>query len=114
MSDIGDNIKKLRIGSGMSQGDLGKKIGKTRSAVSQYEKGEIVPRMGVIEKMSVIFRVPKSQIIGDSYHYAYVKISNEKIEVTDDELELVELYRRIPPLGRHAVIAGLKDYVERQ
>ena len=66
MASIKDNIKRLREKAGMSQEELGVKIGKTRSAVSQYEAGKIIPRMGVIEDLAVLFGVQKSEIIGDA------------------------------------------------
>lgn len=66
MSDISYAIVKLREKNGMSQQQLADKLGKTRSAVSQYESGKIVPKMGVIEDLARIFGVPKSEIIGES------------------------------------------------
>ena len=65
MANIGENIKKLREAAGLSQDQLGEKIGKTRSAISQYESGKIVPRMGVIEDLAHVFRVTKVEVIGD-------------------------------------------------
>lgn len=66
MGTIGENIQKLRESVELSQTQLGAKIGKTRSAVSQYESGKIIPRMGVIEDLAAVFHVSKSEIIGDS------------------------------------------------
>lgn len=66
MNAIGENIRKLREGLDLSQPQLAERIGKTRSAVSQYESGKIVPRMGVIEDLAAVFKVSKSEIIGDS------------------------------------------------
>ena len=67
MRKIGENIKRLREEAGMSQEQLAEKLDKTRSAVSQYENGKIVPRMGVIEDLATIFSVSKSVIIGEKY-----------------------------------------------
>lgn len=66
MAEICENIKRLRHEAGMSQEKLGEILGKTRSAISQYESGKIIPRMGVIEDMSQLFGVKKSEIIGES------------------------------------------------
>lgn len=66
MAAIKDNIKELRERAGYSQEELGIKLGKTRSAVSQYESGKIIPRMGVIEELASIFGISKSEIIGDT------------------------------------------------
>ena len=60
---IGGNIKRLRVDAGMSQEQLGKLLGKTRSAVSYYESDTIIPRMGVIEDLAAIFNVSKTDII---------------------------------------------------
>lgn len=40
MATIGENIKKLREQRGMSQSELAAKIGKSRTAIWQYERGE--------------------------------------------------------------------------
>lgn len=69
MSEIAKNIKTLREQAGFSQEQLGEKLGKTRSAISQYESGAIIPRMGVIEDIASIFNVRKSEILGEtSFH----------------------------------------------
>lgn len=60
---IGDNIKYLREKSNMSQVDLANLLGITDKAVSTWENGTRIPRIGMIEKISSIFNVPKSQIL---------------------------------------------------
>lgn len=92
MSSIGENIKSLRETAGISQEQLGVRIGKTRSAVSQYESGKIVPRMGVIEDIAHVFRVTKSVILGETARYAIVSLSGED--------ELLRLYRSMDDDGR--------------
>lgn len=66
MGTISDNIKRLREDADMSQDQLGQRLGKTRSAISQYEAGKIIPRMGVIEDIAAVFNVPKSEILGEN------------------------------------------------
>lgn len=81
MGSIGENIKNLREASGISQEDLGFIIGKTRSAISQYESGKIIPRMGVIEDIAKYFNVAKIEIIGDNTR---PRLSGEKkVQATD-------------------------------
>lgn len=65
MGTIGENIKLHRTNADLSQEALGKKIGKTRSAISQYESGLTYPRMGVIEDMAAALGISKSQLIED-------------------------------------------------
>jgi len=96
MATIGENIKRLRKSAGMSQDQLGEKIGKTRSAVSQYESGIIVPRMGVIEDLAHVFRVSKTEILEDAEHYAVASL--------DDEDELLRLFRSMNAHGREQLM----------
>lgn len=64
---IGDNIKTLRLKEKLSQADLGKIAGVTDKAVSTWESGLKIPRMGAVEKMASYFGVPKSAILDDNF-----------------------------------------------
>lgn len=104
MAAISENIKRLREVNGYSQTDLAQKIGVTRAAVSQYENGVTIPRMGVIERMAHVFSVPKSELIESKSEYAVISL------FTDDETELLELYRSLPTIAKRALLAGLREY----
>ena len=62
---IDDNIKRLRTAENLSQAELGKIAGVTDKAVSTWEAGLKIPRMGAIEKLAAHFGVPKSAILDD-------------------------------------------------
>lgn len=64
MTDIGGNIKALRKENGLSQDELGEKLGVSGKTVSSWEINRTEPNMGTIEKMCVIFNCPKSRIVG--------------------------------------------------
>ena len=57
-------IKQLRESRGLTQAQLAEQLGVSYQAVSTWENGLKMPRMGVIEKLSDFFGVPKSQIMG--------------------------------------------------
>ena len=105
MSSIAENIKKLRESHGWSKAELARMIGKTRPAISQYESGQTIPRMGTIEDLARVFGVNKRDIIESRIEYGVVDMR------IDDEIELVELYRKLSTQGKHALLAGLRDYV---
>lgn len=98
MSSIGNNIRNLRLSAGMSQGQLADRIGKTRAAVSKYESGKIIPRMGVVERLSAVFSVPKSEIIGDTAQAAAYPPSESSL--SPDERWLIAEYRSLDPDGK--------------
>ncbi len=111
MTGIGSNIRELREAAGMSQDQLGKRINKTRSAVSQYESGKIVPRMGVIEDIAHVFRVSKMDILGEKVNYA--SICTEISESPNrDELILLDIYRELPDRGKDALLRMARDFRE--
>ena len=107
MSRIGDNIKNLRESAGMSQDQLGAMIGKTRSAISQYESGKIIPRMGVIEDLAHAFSVPKYEIIGEKITYASIPLEDY------DEKRILELYRSMTAEGRKRLLEQAEFLAER-
>ena len=49
---IADNIKRLRELYDLSQKDFGKIAGVSDKAVSTWERGDKIPRMGAIQKIA--------------------------------------------------------------
>ena len=88
MADISTNIKRLREQSGMTQEELAKRIGKTRAAISQYENGISLPRMGTVEDLAEVFGVSKAELVS-SYHYAIVQLDESR------ESRLLEVFRKL-------------------
>ena len=100
---ISSNIKHLREKFGLTQDQLGEIAGASGKAVSTWENGKAVPRMGAIQKMADHFGISKSDIIEDN---------NEK-PIPEDELdnELINLLSDLTPQETAQVIgfvAGLK------
>ena len=60
---IADNIRHIRQAAGMTQEEFGRLAGVSSMAVSQWENGRAVPRMGAVEKLSLALRIAKSEII---------------------------------------------------
>ena len=55
---VTNQIKTLRSGSGMSQGDLASRIGVTRQTVNAIEQGKYSPSLEVAFKIARVFSVP--------------------------------------------------------
>lgn len=104
--DIASNIKRLRSERDWTQEQLAEKVGVTRPTITQWESGWSQPRMGKVEKLAEVFGVPKSEIIESRYEYAVINFAS------DDEKELIELYRAVPDAMKQAVVNMLRSYVE--
>lgn len=64
---IGDNIRRLRLEKDILQQDIAKAIGVSDKAISAWENGTRIPRMGAIQKMADFFGVKKSDIIEGTF-----------------------------------------------
>ena len=99
---IAKNIKKLREDHNMSQKEFGKVADASDKAVSSWERGERIPRMGTIEKIANHFGIQKSDIIEDTPH---VPLNRDIIDrAIQKVLASSEYVNSIPPDKRTAEI----------
>ena len=95
----GTRIKELRILSGMSQEELGRRVGVQRAAINKYEKGTVtnIP-IQTIEKMAQVFDVSPTYIVGwngdnDNPLAAEVKVlTGVKQFFGEDAVDLLECF----------------------
>ena len=59
----GQQIKKLRENTGISQAELGEAINLGKSAIGMYERGEREPNRDVLEALADYFNVSVSQLV---------------------------------------------------
>ncbi len=60
-----EKIRQLRESRGLLQSDLAVIIGVSDKAISSWENGTRLPRMGAIEKLAAYFQVPKGYFFDD-------------------------------------------------
>ena len=60
---IADNIKKIRLEANMTQEEFGDVAGVSPMAVSQWENGRAVPRMGAVQRIADYFNINKGTVI---------------------------------------------------
>lgn len=63
MNELGNNIRRLREQSGMSQDELAERLSCTRQTVSNYERGVSEPDLESIRKMADIFNCDINELI---------------------------------------------------
>lgn len=90
---VADRIKSLREQKNMTQADLAKQLGITRSSVNAWEMGISVPSTQYIVELSEIFSVSTDYLLGVQSS-ATVSIQG----LTDNDTKIV-----------HAIIAHLRE-----
>ena len=60
---ISKNIKFLRKASGLNQTDLGEKVGKTKEAISTYERGKNEPSIEIVFSLARLFDVAVEDLV---------------------------------------------------
>ena len=107
--EIGKSIKRLRESKNLTQEQFGKIAGVSSMAVSQWENGRAVPRMGAIERLSDFFKISKSEIIGDAPDLSALRTLAElesvaKPKHSADEFELMLLFNRADKQGKELIM----------
>ena len=102
----GEIIKLLRKENGLTQEELGKKLGVQKSAIAKYERGEIVNlKRETIQKLSEIFNVMPSYIMGIS------DSPNHSLSLSQHETSIIKAYRKATPTTQTAIdlLLGIKN-----
>lgn len=105
MSATGDNIRRLRESHGMTQADIAKIAGVTDKAVSTWENGLKIPRMGALEKIAAYFGVTKSALVDDA------DITKRDKPLSAEAMKIAAAYDRADDKSRDMVLLALKEYL---
>lgn len=109
---VRENIVKLRRLTGVTQQELARIAGVSRSAVSLWEIGESEPRMGAVQAMADHFGLRKTNIIEDNGMDTIAVSATGRLYsieyatdgLTNDERELIGLYRSLDDAKRAALL----------
>ena len=112
---IGQRILELRKLNGLSQEELGNRVGVQRAAINKYEKGTVtnIP-IHTLEQMAVIFDVSPSYLVGwDSIGGNDLAIEVKIIQGVErffgkESVELLEMFTELNTTGKKKTL----DYVQ--
>ena len=101
MSTIGENIQQLRKALGWTQEDLAKRMGyKSKSTINKIELGiNDIPQNKIVKFAEVLGTTPANLMGWDDpsdVNLQLFAISPDKVELTEGEQMLLELFRKIP------------------
>lgn len=117
MSDSpGAKINYLRRLTGMSQEELGRRVGLQRAAINKYEKGTVenIP-IKTIEKIAQVFDVSPTFIVGwKDTNSNPLSAETKVIEGVQrfygkDAVEILEIYSTLNNIGRERIYQYCQD-----
>ena len=102
MSKFSVRLRALREEAGMSQQDLADKVGKSKSSINMYERGEREPSQELQEFFADIFNVDLDFLLGRSEYrnrYAWLKSLNQSTPLPSNIIPLPLTGKKVPVLG---------------
>jgi len=60
---LGENLRKLRLKKGLSQGNLAKELNVDRAYISNIENGRMNPTLSTLEKISKALGISSSELL---------------------------------------------------
>ncbi len=99
-SRIGLKIKDVRESNGCSMAEFGDKLGVTKGAVNNYEKGRVVPRTFVLKKIISLSSNPE-QTINEFIYESLEVYLKELFSELDQSEQIID----------HGFISDLKDFI---
>lgn len=98
MKSIGENIKKSRVGLGLSQAEAAKKLDISTPAFCKIETGQTDLNISRLLQIARAFNVSASQLLGES-----ITVSNPSDELIDLKQVLSEKEEEINKLRKKVI-----------
>jgi len=107
MSQIGNNIKKLRKVKGISQQAFGEIFSLTRGNISSYEELRAEPKIDVVTKIANYFSIPLHDLLNKSLSVNEILNFNDHFE--PQKQETPSDFKSIPYIDRH-FLSSISSY----
>lgn len=104
MGTFSDSIKKARLKSGYSQKDVANAVGVAKSTYSLYESGKREPNVDTIKKIASFLNTSGDILLG-------IEDSDITTEKQNNDIKLLDLYRKLNGEGQQRVIDYTEDLV---
>ena len=92
---FGDNLRKWRELRDMTQAELAELLHVSDKTISSWEVARTEPSMGMIERIAVVLKCSKSELIGDVAILTYT------------EKRMIDQFRALDPVQQSMIIASI-------
>lgn len=84
MTTVNDRIAALRRQHRISQAELARRLGVSRTIVGNYERGETTPSVETVAKLARVFDVSTDYLLGQGDTARYDKAALRRLEAIDE------------------------------
>jgi len=109
--ELKDKIKKYRKDNGLTQQELGDKLGLGRSTIAEIERGRIKGKLAIINKFSVLSGMSLSSLMDNNNEENIAVGNHEALDILLDtmiEKEIIKSDNKIPE-EYYSIIIGLLE-----
>lgn len=107
--EMGEIIRSLRKEAGLTQEELGLKIGLKKSAIAKYENGKVKNiKRSTIKEMANLFNVSPIYIMGLSNN-KYAGLQSTEDNLSDFNIRLLKYADGLTKIGQKKVLDYAKD-----
>jgi transcriptional regulator with XRE-family HTH domain len=105
---IGERIRRARLARGLTQTELGKKVGVSQGMVTYYEVRGVSPAPTLLVRLARVLKVSVEELVGEK----------ARATTADDAPESLQLWRRfkkvqaLPPQDRKSVLKMIDALAE--
>ncbi len=120
--NIGEQIRKYRKEAGLSQKELGQKLGVSQQHIAQYESGKRIPKLETINKIAGALNMGIDNIIKQSQDILNDLSSHPENWVQENpftgesipvkQVELLKHYNSLNELGKSKAIERIEELTE--
>jgi transcriptional regulator with XRE-family HTH domain len=98
---IGKNIREIRLSLGLTQAELGEKIGVDQKVITSYERGVSTPPVERLVKIAKIYGVSLDELVG-------LEKTKKQVEKTAHKnkrsVKVQELFEKLPVNQQRALL----------
>lgn len=108
---VGNNIRRLRLDKGLTQTELGQKVGVDQKVITSYERGVSVPPLDKLLKLAATFEVSLDELAGKDLAKAPVRESQKRNRRT---VKIEKLFDQLPATEQRALLKMVEATVQKK
>ena len=100
--DFATILKEIRKEKTLTQKELSEKLGFSKNAICEWEKGRCEPSITVLKKISNLFNLSIDYLVGNSDEFGAITV--EGPELTQTEKQLLSNFRGADEIGKRSIL----------